>query len=54
MYLINGKALVARSSKKILFFKQKKDRDTGKKHWVQYYHLDSPGFLAYIKGNDRI
>jgi len=41
MYLINGKALVARSSKRILFFKQKTDIDSGKKFWMQYHAIVS-------------
>lgn len=54
MFLINEKALVARSSSCVLFFKQTIDKFTFEKSWKQYYCLDIRGFVYWIKGNKRI
>jgi len=59
MYLINNKALVARSSSKIVFFKiveEEDENDSSKtvKFWKQYNQLDVRGFIYFIKGNKRI
>jgi len=53
MYLIYEKALVARSSGDILFFKQEEDEE-GKKKWKLYHQIEQRGFIYYIKGNVRI
>ena len=53
MYLIYDKALVARSSSDILFFKLVKD-DEGVRRWEQYKMINVRGFIYYIKGNVRI
>jgi len=54
MYLINEKALVARSSSCVLFFKQTIDPFTFEKSWKLYNKLDIRGFVYWIKGNKRI
>lgn len=59
MYLINNKALVARSSSKIVFFKivEEEDENDSSKTvtlWKQYNQLDVRGFIYFIKGNKRI
>ena len=55
MYLVNNKALIARSSSKVLFFKIFKDEeDESKKEWKQYRELEVRGFIYFIKGNKRI
>ena len=54
MYLVNDKALIARSSSQILFFKQMTDRFTLEKSWKCYHVLDIRGFIYFIKGNKRI
>lgn len=55
MYLVNNKALIARSSSKVLFFKIFKDEeDPNKKEWKQYNELEVRGFIYFIKGNKRI
>jgi hypothetical protein len=54
MYLINNKALVARCSSQILFFKLKIDEFTKEKSWVNYQVLELRGFIYFIKGNKRI
>ena len=54
MFLLYNKALIARSSSKILFFKIVKDEDTEQKKWTLYHTLQSRGFIYYIKGNIRI
>lgn len=55
MYLVNNKALIARSSSKILFFKICPDRrDPDKKEWQQYHELSIGGSIYFIKGNKRI
>ena len=54
MFLINGTALIARSSSKILFFKLKKDPFTGESSWDLYHEIKNRGFIYFIKGNKRI
>lgn len=55
MYLFNNKALIARSSSKILFFKQFEDEDDPNvKYWKIYRVLEHRGFIYFIKGNKRI
>ena len=54
MYLINGTALIARSSSKVLFFKLKRDEFTGEQSWTNYYTIQNRGFIYFIKGNKRI
>ena len=70
MYMFNERALIARSSSKVLFFKRfevpedEKDETTillrhGKHpetlvEWRQYHELDIRGFIYFIKGNKRI
>ena len=55
MYLINNKALIARSSSKVLFFKIFEDEDDPTiKLWKQYNELEVRGFIYFIKGNKRI
>lgn len=55
MYLVNNKALIARSSSKVLFFKIFKDEeDPNKKEWKLYNELEVRGFIYFIKGNKRI
>ena len=54
LYLINNKALVARSSSRILFFKMVKDMDTGIRKWIHYETIDTRGNIYFIKGNVRI
>ena len=54
MYLINDKALIARSSSQVLFFKIEQDQFTFKKSWVNYRSLPIRGMIYFIKGNKRI
>jgi hypothetical protein len=59
MYLVNNKALIARSSSKIVFFKifeEEDENDSSKivKSWKQYKQLNIRGFIYFIKGNKRI
>ena len=55
MYLFNNKALIARSSSTVLFFKIMADEeDPEDKKWRQYNMLNIRGFIFYIKGNVRI
>ena len=54
MYLINDKALVARSSGKVMFFKREKDEDTSQRYWTLYKTIYHKGLIYYIKGNIRI
>lgn len=54
MYLIYNKALVARSSSDIVFFKLMKDEENGERVWVQYHTIPTRGFIYFIKGNIRI
>ena len=57
MYLINNKALVVRSSSKILFFKIEEELDLNRKpvmKWMQYNMINARGSIYFIKGNKRI
>ena len=57
MYLVYNKALVARSSSSIVFFKKEyviAPGMEGKTTWNQYKILDHRGFLSFNKGNIRI
>ena len=54
MYLVHDKALVARSSSQVLFFKLVSDPVTKEKSWVNYHVLDIRGMIYFIKGNKRI
>lgn len=55
MYLFNNKALIARSSSTVLFFKIMADEDDPEdKKWTQYEMLNIRGFIYFIKGNVRI
>lgn len=54
MYLINNKALIARSSSRILFFKIVKDPDSGDRKWTHYETINTRGNIYFIKGNVRI
>jgi hypothetical protein len=54
MFLIDNKALVARCSSEILFFKLKFDQKKGGYVWSRYHTLEHRGFINYIKGNNGI
>ena len=54
MYLINNKALIVRSSSRILFFKIIQNEETLEKKWTHFHTLRIRGFIFYIKGNVRI
>jgi hypothetical protein len=57
MYLFNNKALIARSSSKIVFFKIETEEDENRniiKKWRQYNEIQARGFIFFIKGNKRI
>lgn len=54
MVLINGEALIVRSSCRILFFKQETDEETQRTTWNLYDEIQVRGFIYYIKGNDRV
>ena len=54
MYLVYNKALVARSSSDILFFKLVYDENSDCDKWKQYDVIHARGFIYYIKGNVRI
>lgn len=54
MYLVNNKALIARSSSRILFFKIIVEEETGDRNWTLYDTISLRGFIFYMKGNDRI
>ena len=54
MYLVNDKALVARSSSLILFFKLETPEGEDDKKWVLYHTLHIRGMIYFIKGNKRI
>ena len=53
MFLFRNKALIARTSSSVSFFKIQKQED-GEKKWIIYHTLPIRGFLYYIKGNVRI
>ena len=57
MFLVYNKALVARSSSSIVFFKKELVIAAGQEAcftWNQYKILDHRGFLSFNKGNIRI
>lgn len=54
MYIVYNKALIARSSSDILFFKLAEDENTKTQKWKQYKIIEARGFIYYIKGNVRI
>ena len=57
MYLVYGKALVARSSTQILFFRIEIIEDENGddyRIWKQYHCLEHGGFISFMKGNIRI
>ena len=54
MYLINNKALIARCSCQIMFFKLQIDLFTKEERWMCYRILDHRGMIYFIKGNKRI
>jgi hypothetical protein len=54
MVLVFEEALIARSSSKILFFKQEFDEDLQCTRWVLYDTLKIRGFIYFIRGNVRI
>jgi hypothetical protein len=57
MYLFNNKALIARSSSKVVFFRVFEEEDENKvitKKWKQYNEIEARGFIFFIKGNKRI
>jgi hypothetical protein len=53
MFLFKNKALIARTSSEISFFKMKKTEE-GEKVWYLYHTLPIRGFLYFIRGNIRI
>ena len=53
MYLFKNRALIARTSSSVTFFKIKVTEE-GEKKWVIYETLPIRGFLYFIKGNIRI
>lgn len=53
MFLFKNKALIARTSSDISFFKIKKNEE-GEKKWMLYHTLPIRGFLYYMRGNIRI
>lgn len=54
MYLVYNKALIARSSGLILFFKQEWDDYEERIMWKQYHVIEERGFIFYIKNNIRL
>ena len=57
MVLIRGEALIARSSSRILFFKEittLSTRENKFTKWKLYHSIPMRGFIYYIKGNVRI
>lgn len=54
MVLIYGKALVARSSTRILFFQQIWNEDLEKMEWVHYHTIQERAFIYFMPGNIRI
>lgn len=53
MFLFKNRALIARASSEVCFFKIKITEE-GEKKWEMYTKLPIRGFLYYIKGNIRI
>lgn len=57
MYLFNNKALIARSSSKVVFFRIFEEEDENRnivRKWKQYNEINARGFIYFIKGNKRI
>ena len=54
MVMFEGQALITRSSSRIFFFKQVKDKEKGTTSWQLYDQLKHRGFIYFIKGNIRI
>lgn len=54
MVLFQGEALIARSSSRVLFFKQETDKVTKERAWKKYHEIRVRGFIYFIKGNIRI
>jgi len=54
MYMIYDKAIIARCSDLILFFKLEYDPVTKEKSWTNYHTEEIRGFVYFIKGNKRI
>lgn len=57
MYLFNNKALIARSSSKVVFFRIFEEEDENRniiRKWKQYNEIHARGFIFFIKGNKRI
>lgn len=54
MVLFQGEALITKSSTRVLFFKQEKDKITKETSWQKYHELRVRGSIFYIKGNIRI
>lgn len=54
MILFKGEALIARSSSRVLFFKQVREQGTTKRSWKLYHQIRVRGFIYFIKGNIRI
>ena len=54
MVLFNGKALIVRSSDKILFFRQEFNKIVQATEWVPYHKIKLRGLIYSIKGNIRI
>jgi hypothetical protein len=54
MVLIYGEALVARSSSRVLFFRQEYDKVLCVTKWVLYHQIRARGMIFFIKGNVRI
>ena len=54
IYLVDNRALVVKSSSKVLFMKLIKDEFTGNRNWTIYKEEDLRGVIYFIKGNIRV
>jgi hypothetical protein len=54
MVMIQGEALIVRSSSRVLFFKEMTNAETHRTSWQLYHQLKLRGFIYFMKGNDRI
>ena len=55
MFLFNERALICKSSSRVLFFRQiPNEEDEGQLEWKQYHVINIRGFIYFIKGNVRI
>ena len=54
MVMIQGEALIVRSSSRILFFKVIATNESKKSSWQLYHQLKLRGFIYFTKGDDRI